>query len=155
MFSIRQISILFIIVFAVFFSCKKESNLPPQPAIKFLDFTQRPDSGFLRLSFTDGDGDINLSREDTNFNFFIRYFEKRGGTYSELFLRPPLNYRIRDINPTVQKKPLEGIIKVKWKAPYYNPFLRNGDTIRYDFYLVDIAGNTSNTETTGDIIIRK
>ena len=152
---LRQISLLFIVGILLIFACKKESNLPPEPQIKYLDFTQRPDSGFLRLSFTDGDGNINLSREDTNFNFFISYFEKHGGNFTELVLRPPLNYRIRDINPSEEKKPLEGIIKVKWKAPYYNPFLRNGDTIRYDFYIVDIAGNKSNIETTGDIIIRK
>lgn len=155
MYKLFQISLLFAFCALFIIACKKETNLPIEPKINFLDFTQKPDSAYLRMTFTDGDGDIDLAKDDTNYNFFISYFEKHGGNFTELHLTPPLNYRIRDVNPNGQKKPLEGIIKVKWKAPYYNPFLQNGDTIRYDFYLVDKAGHKSNTETSGDIIIRK
>jgi hypothetical protein len=156
---------LFILI-AIFFntSCLKHRDFPVEPRIRFLDFTQTPDTAYLRFSFTDGDGDLGLNQGDTappfNFkgdnyyNIYIKYFEKTNGKYNEISLSSPFNYRFKRIQSPGRDKALEGEMKIKIPAPYYSPFRSVGDTVRYDFYIKDRALNISNTETTGDVIIK-
>ena len=53
-------------------SCTKEKVYPVEPHIEFVSLTKvqnnlgYDDKGILKLSFTDGDGDIGLSDADTD-----------------------------------------------------------------------------------------
>ncbi|MCC7051442.1 MAG: hypothetical protein IT239_06675 [Bacteroidia bacterium] len=145
-------------------SCIKRKEFPPEPIIKFKEFTQTPDTAFLKFSFTDGDGDLGLNQQDTSapfnfsgnnyYNIYIKYFEKHKGVFQEITLAAPFNYRFKRIQSPGRNKAIEGEMKIKIQAPYYSPFLSVGDTVKYDFYIKDRALHVSNTETTGDVIIK-
>ena len=157
-----------ILVSVVYISCKKTKTYPPEPFLEFVSFTKIQNTagadatGILKVRFTDGDGDVGLSEQDTLapfnkegeyfYNFFITYFEKQKGVYQEIDLKPSNNSRVPLLNPDEEDKGLEGDIEIELFIN--NPFSVY-DTIRFDAYLVDRALNRSNTITTGDIIIKK
>lgn len=156
--------VLFLFFMLMIYACKKKTDLPDTPSIAYKSFTQKKDSAYLVFSFLDGDGDIGLAQGDTNapynkkgnhfYNLFVTYSEKVNGQYKAIKLTPPLNYRIPNIMPEGVNKSLDGEIKIKWPAPYYNPLLNIGDTVKYDFYIEDRALNKSNVASTGDVIIQ-
>lgn len=78
----RLFSVLIFCLLAVLFNCKDdEPNYPSEPfislnGVSFHKFEDDPDILSLRIYFRDGDKDVGLSQEDTNFpfnstNFFI------------------------------------------------------------------------------------
>jgi hypothetical protein len=163
-----KIFCLLLISLALSFSaCEKKEKYPAIPAIEYIDFTQKPDSAYLRFSFTDGDGDIGLSQGDTlapydkngdfYYNLYINYFEKRDGVFEEIdtvctvqgCVPLDFNYRIPDITQPGKNKALNGEIKIKLSAPY--KLASPNDTIKYEFYIVDRALHKSNVVSTEDI----
>jgi hypothetical protein len=149
-------------------ACQKEKVFPVEPHIEFVSFTKiqnsygYDDKGILKLSFTDGDGDIGLSDADTDppfdtssiyyHNFFIAYFEKQHGVFKEVELPLSNNSRIPIINPDGGKKSMQGDIEIEL---FINNYFSSFDTIRFECYIVDRALHHSNTVSTGDIIIKK
>lgn len=147
-------------------SCTEEINFSEIPHIEFVSFTKIQnssgidDKGVLKITFTDGDGDLGLAKEDTAYpynyenkyyyNFFIRYFEKQNGKYVEVELPLTFNARIPYITPESEEKALQGDIDIELFIN--NPF-SSYDTIKYDIYIVDRALNESNIISTPDIII--
>jgi hypothetical protein len=160
----------------LFFACREKPEFSNIPYIKYSGFdalTNREgkDSvGFLRLYFTDGDGDMGLSASDTlppynkesayYYNFFIDYYEKQNGVWTKVVLPPPFpgadsltnNSRIPNLTPEGPNKTLEGEIKMQLFTN--NPF-STFDTIRYEVRICDRALNMSNTVRTPDFILRK
>lgn len=162
-----------IFTFFIFQSCEKEPKFSPIPEIRFIDFTQilgknlKDSIGILKIGFTDGDGDMGLSAEDTlppyqvqgNFyyNFVVKYFEKQQGTWVEITTLPngsPLinSARIPNITPKGQRKALEGEISINLFTN--NPFA-SFDTIRYQCFIYDRALNKSNEIVTNEIVVKK
>ncbi|MDD3744611.1 MAG: hypothetical protein PHX54_13390, partial [Lentimicrobiaceae bacterium] len=94
-----QWGLLFILTAGIVFACKKYEEYPPEPKIEFLDFTLLRDAqgidqrGVLRFGYTDGDGNIGLTRHDSvapyDYNLFIRYYEQKNGVFEEVFLVTP------------------------------------------------------------------
>lgn len=158
------------------FSCKQDPQFPDTPQISFLAFDQVKDvsgkdsSGVLRLSFTDGDGDIGLTAADTfapynkgsvyYFNFFISYYEKQNGNWVKIVIPgfPPgsdtlsNNSRIPYLTPEGQNKALEGEIQMSLFTN--NPFSPY-DTIKYEVTIADRALNRSNQVSTREIVLVK
>ncbi|QHL86627.1 hypothetical protein GU926_03895 [Nibribacter ruber] len=128
------------------------------------------------LRFTDGDGNIGLSdKDDPAINdYFSELYLKRNGVFTQIYarlaVRPanPIRYygRIPLLNTTDRIEPLEGDIKygvrLRKDTPIEYPSnggfvestLKTGDTIRFDFYIKDRSGNTSNKVESPEIILK-
>ncbi len=151
--------------------CGKIKTYPPEPYIEFI-YIEFVDSTFLgnrglfgslKFYFRDGDGDIgtkevfdtSMTRENT---VFIDKFVRRNNQYVKDTNEIQLRYTVPYFSTSGNNKTLEGEIIISdiiYIAPYGNindPIF--DDTIRYDFYIKDRAGNKSNIETTGDVILR-
>lgn len=145
----------FMAAVSVFWGCKKEDSYSKIPEIKFVslekfDYTTPFDSVVLTFSFTDGDGDIGVASTDTaTRDVFAKLYELKNGNYEEWVIGTPiLQYALPYMEPRGSNESLKGEISI---AINYN-ILQPNDTIRYDVYIFDRAGNKSNTITTSSIV---
>lgn len=142
-------------------ACEKITNINPVPVIKFREYTleQARDTlgntliqGKLLFDFSDDDG-ADLSTKsfgDTIYSIFTTpYIKNPDNTYLKAEFDTTY-YLVYDENMNISKvgqnKTLHGDMEIT-KNFYVIP----ADTIRYDFYIVDIDGNKSNVEQTNDI----
>jgi len=112
----------------------------------------------LTVYFTDGDGDIGREDENasdtcdlanyddflTRYDLFIYYYEKVNGQFKEVLPNDscfPFHNILPDLEPRGQNKTLEGEITTPFD--YANFPENNTDSIRFEFELVDRAGNRS------------
>ncbi len=160
------VCILGLMLFLV--SCSKDPVYPVEPSIAFTSFTKiqnntgKDQKGILKISFTDGDGDIGLNQDDTQppydtasvyfYNMFITYYEKQHGIYVPVTLPISNNARVPQVPPATKGLPLQGDIEIEL---YINNPATTFDTIKYDAYIVDRALHVSNVISTPDIIISK
>ncbi|MEI6124448.1 MAG: hypothetical protein WCQ95_12560 [Bacteroidota bacterium] len=160
---------LFLLYFlTILFSCTKEESFPPEPYIEYLSFAKIQNSsaidnkGILKIYFTDGDGDIGLSKKDTiapfdksstfYYNFFITYFEKQHGQFIKVIPSVTFNSRIPVLTPTGNNKSLKGEIEIE--VYFNNPFSLY-DTIKFEANIADRALHISNTIITPEIVVKK
>ena len=153
--------ILLLVVLAPF-SCKKIIQLPPEPRIEFRGISMFDSTdilgntylaGILEFYFEDGDGDIGshslfpgaTGRDTSNLVFY--QFNRDGGMYSTI-PDDTLYYRIPYIDRVGQNKVLQGTIEITFLYLGFD----DQDTIKYDFFLNDRAGNLSNTVSSCDIV---
>ncbi|AMM52407.1 hypothetical protein TH61_16115 [Rufibacter sp. DG15C] len=128
------------------------------------------------IRFTDGDGNIGLSdKDDPALNdYFSELYLKRNGIFYQIYAgitpRPttPIRYygRIPVLNTSDRIEPLEGDIKYGIRLRKGTPFdyfvnndymrdaLKTGDTVRFDFYIKDRTGNSSNKVESPEIILK-
>lgn len=148
-------------------SCKRDCHFSEIPNLEFSKFEKISNStgidnqGYLKLNFTDGDGDIGLKSSDTlypygynddyYYNFFIDYYEKQNGVYVKIDLPLTNNSRLPVLSDN-SPECLSGEISIKLS---YNNILSQYDTICFKCYIVDRALNKSNIVTTPDIIVSK
>jgi len=141
-------------------SCESIEEGNDVPEIKFKSFelyeldtlSSRIKAGELIFSFIDGNANFGVDEESTSkdtLNFFLIPFQKLiDGSYERV--DDTLKYRIRNdekLTRTGQNKTIKGEIKLQlfyFVTPSY-------DTLQYEFYIVDRAGNHSNTEKTSNI----
>jgi hypothetical protein len=141
-------------------TCEPIQKVSDVPEIKFKSFalydkdtlTFQIKVGELIFSFIDGNADFGVlpNSEDT-LNLFLTPFHKVNMVYE------PLNvdtfgrkYAVMNDEALVrigQNKTVKGEIKLQIYYFVIPPF----DTIRYDFYILDRAGNKSNVASTSDI----
>ncbi len=154
--------ILSIATVLVIFSCANPPDFPLEPIITYESISTntinqsaiRADSAMITISFTDGDGD--LGREDMDsVDIFI--IDNRID-----FLQP--GFVIPFIGQQGVGKGISG--EISFLAPPNCCIFENGlppcqpstefpiDTVTYDIYIVDRAGNESNRVTTEPIFIR-
>ncbi len=152
-----------IVLFSIFAldSCGKIETLPPEPKIEYTSFTvfdttdllgNQIKGGKLKFYFEDGDGDLGLDVPDENaetdtINLFVTLFRVNNGQVSPAPVNDPFaptGFRIPYMERTGQNKILKGDISVI----FFYLFYTQEDTIRYDFYIKDRAGNSSNTVAT-------
>lgn len=142
-------------------SCKKIRQLPPEPVISFTGFSMFDSTdilgnthkaGILEFYFEDGDGDLGLLQPDpelsnpdtTNLTFYL--YKKENGSYSTP--DDTLGYRIPYMERTGQNQILQGTIRISFLYIGYN----ESDTLFYEFFIEDRAGNLSNTCETCEIV---
>lgn len=157
------------IISLLIWSCIKTEPVSPIPAISFQSFNvflgydslldQYLPVGELEFDFIDGDADIGLYREDvdtvtwreSNYNVFLATYQKIDTSY--VFVEPdssnpPSYYKIwhnEKLDRTGQNKTIKGTITITiYDLPSF-------DTIRYEFFIRDRAGHSSNTAITSDI----
>ena len=142
-------------------SCGKIETLPPEPRIDYTSFTvfdttdllgNEIKGGKLKFYFEDGDGDLGLDVPEENvesdtINLFVNLFRVNNGQISPAPVNDPFKptgFRIPYMERTGQNKILKGDISVI----FFYLFYTQEDTIKYDFYIKDRAGNSSNTAST-------
>ena len=160
-----------ILLFLSFNSCLRKEDFGDKPIINFisLDKVTEPNGidniAWIKIGFTDGNGDIGLNPADTfppfNYNseyhnnLFIKYFEIQNGIRTEVKLKDStftFNIRIENITPSGQNKSLKGEIET---ALNINNPTSVFDTISFDIYLYDRALNKSNVISTPNIKVNK
>ncbi|MBN2862133.1 MAG: hypothetical protein JXN62_03160 [Bacteroidales bacterium] len=167
----RTIKTLILIFVPVIFivSCGKIEQLPDTPYIEYRSFAifdtiDNPDlgneckGGKLKFYFEDGDGDLGLESPEEatgdTVNLFLSLYRKVDGVMVEVSdddLLKPSGYRIPYIERTGRNKILKGTIEVTFLYLFYST--ADTDTVRYDFYIKDRAGNISNEESTNEIAL--
>lgn len=153
-------NLLFIsLLFFFFASCKKEESYSNEPQISFKDFSITYEEtslgqqlvGTLSFSFVDGDGDIGYyENSDTSIHLpiihdvFILEYNKINGSYT---FEDTLKYWLPYFQEGIYKKTLKGTIDIKLYRT-----INNADTVYFDFFITDRSNNTSNIETSPEII---
>lgn len=171
--------VIAILVPIIFLSCQKDNEYSNIPAIELNAVndvsTSTVDSIDIIINFTDGDGDIGFTENDTDppfdrdtsaYNYF--YFNLHFHTYhvvdsnwvlfdwSELYDDPVLypipeyekiSFRVPYLTPLGQNKSLNGNISVGYKISPAFP-----DSVYFEIELVDRALNISNMIQTPVII---
>lgn len=166
----KSVSKLIIVVISTCFifisSCRKPPVFPDEPQITYKSLRTFPapeDSAQLTISFTDGDGDIGVDKEDTLPNLFLTYQLKRNNVWKDTVpvdykTGDPIPYHYRVNLPTEDRKPsLQGDIMVSMIASYYLTQEDQTwiDTIRFAVYLKDRALHQSNTVYTEERIVNQ
>jgi hypothetical protein len=168
--TIFRLAILLFTIAAILFSCMEKQEYPDVPQLEFLSFTKLvhpagyDTMGILLLSYTDGDGDLGLTRGDTaGINFFLSYFRMENGEFKPVTVFNPttgeydtinFNNRFYELAPEGYSGWIKGEIEDTIN-PLYDPRSTNSiDTIKLEAYLVDRAGNKSNTIETPLIRVR-
>jgi len=141
-------------------SCEPQEEFPDEPTVSFKDFSfsdtvllgNTVKRGTLTFSFTDGDGDIGFDTVQPRQNtIFMTKHKMENNVFTQMDLLVDLNYFVERIYNDDGRKAISGDIKIEELNEYANSF---GDTIMYKFYIVDRAGNKSNTDSTGMIIVK-
>lgn len=142
----------------VVLSCVKKTTYPKDPQIEYKDFFPfAGDSGEIQIKFTDGDGNIGVSQEDTTRTLFITYYykdtisQKYVGYYSQIFndtLRT--GYVVRAPEDSYQGKPISGEVSVRLQQYRHSKKIKN---VKYVIYLYDKDGNKSNVVTTPELSV--
>ena len=156
--------IFFLVSVIVVVSCIKIQTLPPEPRIEYRNFTvfdttdilgNDVKGGRLKFYFEDGDGDMGYNspeaeQEIDSINLFFTLYRMKNGIVTLAPADDPLRpsgYRIPFMERLGQNKILKGTVAVTFMYLFYS----EKDTIKYDFYIKDRAGNISNTVSTSDI----
>lgn len=142
-------------------SCIKKKEFPIEPIITFKSFEIIGDSAYLTFSFTDGDGDIGKSTDDTlapytdrfRKSLWFEYYELESGTWvhKPMFNTAPdylLDYHVPVLNEDEDPKSLQGDILIVMEN-YYD--LSNTNPFKYEIKLWDRALHESNVIETGAI----
>ena len=150
--------IAIILLAAAFFTgCFNEPDYPVEPQIGFLEVSSTSDpilaltsDVYVRFSFQDGDGDLGrISDDDTTQNMFV--VDLRNGFVNSL------SYSIPPIPKKGSSPATKGDISFNFRNSLFCDPLEPGkqiDTVQYEIYVKDRAGNISNTITTSPIVIK-
>lgn len=150
---------IFIFLLGTTTGCITKPDFPVEPVIEFVSMNDNQmvqnsfntDSILVTFSFTDGDGDLG---DNDSLNIFIR--DNR-----DQFIAS--KYRLPELPPEGAQRGIQGKITVTIYTtcciypdgtPPCEPSLDYPtDTLRYEIYIRDRAGNVSNTIETDPIII--
>lgn len=142
-----------------FLSCEETESYSEIPEIAFTKYRVYDtsySSGFnqrnvaIYFTFVDGDGDIGDTTQGRNNLIFSR-FEQRNGEFINVdtLLADTIQFRIPFDQVMLregQNKTIKGSVKVD-----LSELIINYDTIKYEFYIKDRAGNKSNVTSTTPI----
>ncbi|MFO7371222.1 MAG: hypothetical protein R6X09_13240 [Bacteroidales bacterium] len=154
----------FIVLALIYTSCEPIEKVGEVPEIEFKSYTpvmvdtygiQRP-GAILAFTFKDGDADFGIDRTLENpdtANLYLHPYQKLDGRYDSVDFRTYGRWypilRDEKMDRTSGNTTVKGEIQLTIVYFLPPPF----DTIRYDFYITDRAGNKSNVETTTDIAV--
>jgi len=167
----RNVFIFLLIAGLLIAACEPPERVSPVPEITFKSFLledyidsldNRGKLGTLKFNFIDGDADIGSFVADTEtteeslkdkYNVFLIPFEKLSNGFYDSVEADPLKYIIRyneKLDRVGQNKTIKGEIKISIQYS----IIPAQDTLQYEFYILDRAGNKSNVATTSDIGFR-
>ena len=163
-----KVTLIFLFLVALgFTSCLKKEEFPVIPAIQWESYSVSKDANgydslsFLKISYTDGDGDVGLYNSDTvspyKYNFFVKMFQMKNGNLQEIiFPDTNLNFngRIPILTPTGRNKNIKGEIEMMIEIYFARPILLS-DTIAFELYIQDRALNKSNVINTPLLLLSR
>lgn len=146
-------------------SCKKIEQQDPVPMVEFTSFTifdttdilgNYAKGGRLKFYFEDGDGDLGLNAPEGDItdstNLIFTLYRKTDGIMVSTPANDPLqtsSYRI----PYMEREGVNKMLKGTIAVTFFYLFYTDSDTIMYDFYIKDRAGNESNIAHTNEIVL--
>lgn len=164
--------LLFILFLGVSLTaCFEVPDYPDKPEIEFVKISSEPkleqlsgaykDSVVISIAFKDGNGDLgyeqwevdSLSKLSAGYNFIVKQLRLSDGQYVEYQPAESLSGYFQRISPE-KPGPIEGVIHysgVQILHSFY-PFPR--DIIKFEVYIKDRAGNSSNVVTTDSVVVR-
>jgi len=154
-------NIAFILFIGILFvSCNKLETYDDRPIItdssfELLKNAQGKDTSLLvKFTYTDGNGDVGLSEEDTippyDANVMIDYYEKIDGVFTKILIpgtTDTLNFNSR-IKKFGSNNPTKAEVQVKVDIS-----ILLADTVRFDVYILDKQLNRSNSVQIGPIAL--
>jgi hypothetical protein len=141
----RLVLLLLAGVFTFFASCEK-NTMSKVPHISLVQFVPKDsmrvniDSAWIVFSFTDGDADI---ANDTVSGVWVR------DSRYESFLR----YNFPEVDGAIED-PKKGLSGTVYYFDLPIPRYPEGDTLFYELYVTDRAGNASNHIQTNSFLLR-
>lgn len=132
-------------------SCDTGTDIPNEPRIWFISFSKsemnqgdiNQDSVWMEIGFEDGDGDLGFGSSSPEKDIFL--FDTRTSLLQDA-------YKLPDLPPTSGKS-ISGTIRLRIYntcclfplgiPPCSTPSQFPKDSISYEFYMVDRAGNQS------------
>lgn len=156
--------------------CYKEPNFDIIPQIEFADLKKevildafdgtKKDSVILTISFQDGDGDLGYDdKKDADakakrdaatkgdFAYVIKAFRQRRGKFTEVNYVPSLSGFFLALKTDGKVGPIEGFLDYSMDFPHAFSFKK--DSIKFQVYIKDRAGHTSNTVESKVIILNE
>ena len=151
-------------VFVLSFSlmlCTGDGEIPEKPRIWFISFSKNEmlqgdinqDSVWMEIGFEDGDGDLGFGSSSPEKDIFL--FDKRTALLQDA-------YKLPDLPPTAGKS-INGSIRLRifntcclfpqGIPPCSAPVQFPRDSIAYELYIVDRAGNQSERITSPQIYL--
>jgi hypothetical protein len=143
-------------------SCQQEEIYSVIPAITYKGFVKHKsifarDSALkLTLTYTDGDGDLGLTQDDTlppfdkssfyYYNMYVYYYEYIDGQFQQVTLNDfstdtiRFKYRFPNLTPTTDNKAIRGEIEYT----ITDLFPRKSNTIKFRIYIYDRKLQKSN-----------
>lgn len=141
-------------------ACVKEDVYPVIPHIEFggfataKDITGKDSIGEIRISYTDGDGNIGLYTWDTleplNYNYYLKFMQVINNQPVEVVFDDStanFNARIPILTPAGRNKNIKGDIKRTLQLYFARQFLLS-DTVAFEIYIKDRDLNESNVVQT-------
>ncbi|MCD8540187.1 MAG: hypothetical protein LRY55_10755 [Leadbetterella sp.] len=169
----RFLKIIAVFLFSATFlgSCFNVPDYPDAPEIEFADIASilrvdeltggYKDSVVISVKFRDGDGDLgyvqreidSLARAGGGQNFLVRQFRRVNGryvAYEPLESQSGYFHRLSGDKPG----PIEGTIHYSGIQVYHSFYPYAKDTVKFEIYIRDRAGNISNTIMTDSVVLR-
>jgi hypothetical protein len=151
-------------------SCYKEPVFSLTPEITYAGFEKEilvdafsganKDSLVISLDFTDGDGDLGLSETEKaaaeqkqEYNFFVKTFRKKNGKITEFTPFIPYSGFFPRLKNDDRPGPIKGTLSYSIEFPH--PFTPKRDSLQFQVYIKDRAGNLSNVATTDVIVLNE
>lgn len=138
---------LVVLLTITWYSCTKESDpLDPVPSIELVDVApdqvvEYQDSIIFTISYKDGDGDLGENDPDVK-NVYVK----------DLRNQVEYKFRLQQLAPDDANIPIQGTFTIV--LPHTAIIgTDNTETVKYQIYVTDRSGNTSNTVTTADITV--
>lgn len=163
--------IFFVLISLGLSSCFKDPSFDFKPNISFKSIKKfnvldqilgaKKDSIVISINFKDGDGDLGLNSEEIakaanlqQFNYVVKPFRISKGKTTAFEPKEPYSGFFLRFKNDDKKEPLEGTLGYKIDVfTAFWPFKK--DTVKYEIYIRDRAGNISNTIETTPIIINQ
>jgi uncharacterized membrane protein len=143
----RLIPVLFILLLA---GCINPPSYSTVPEIKFLSLSASQvvsgvDTLLVSFEYKDGDGDIGVKEGDTTINAWL--VDNRTGF--------PYTYQLPFVNKKGNSNSISGTIFITVSPFTLNcrPDHKTTDTLSYQIYIQDRAGNFSNKVNSSEVII--
>jgi hypothetical protein len=161
-------------VIASLSGCYKEPIFDVTPNISFKEVRKeivisqfngtKTDSLIISIGFQDGDGDLGYNNTEKqkavvdvnnpNFNYVVKVFEQRKGKFTEkIFDYVPTSGFFDRLKTGDKASPIEGTLDYSISFP--QSFTPRKDTLKFQIYLKDRAGHSSNTIETTPIVLNE
>jgi hypothetical protein len=139
-------------------SCKKENTASKVPVISSLEiFPDSVKSGSaedtLLVAFLVSDGDGDLGNDAASMKFDI-FFKDNWGNNPFPFYFPDIPDELVDKTKGIIARCTVQVPAAQFLVLRPDPIHATGDTVKYEIYVEDRAGNKSNTLTTPEIYIK-